>query len=250
MKKTQIVVPDLTQRVVEQTELVDGQDAERYNDACDYPETSDYGIVAEILAMDSDLTDKDVLEIGSGPGNLCQEILGKGAKTVVGVDAAETMIEHASRNHLNHGGRIRFDQESVYELPYEDGSYDVVVCHNSFHQLHDPFTAIKEMVRVTRNGGRVIVYDFRRDVPEEPFRERVSWTKPEIRQELADSICAALTKEEFRALLGEIPGISFSVTDAIDPSSLTPRVDKLIENDPIPHFMDYLVSQRVKIYKG
>ncbi len=245
-----IEIPDLSRRVVEKHELVDGKDAESYNAACDYPETSDYGILAEELAEKFGLEGKRVLEIGSGPGNLCQEILLRGAKRVVGLDGAKAMVAHASQKHNGHidAGRLVFVHGSVYDLPFSS-EFDLVVCQNSFHQLYHPGQALAEMVRVTESGGVALIADFRRDIPDDLFRQRVGYTKPGIRQALIDSIGASLTKQEFRDFLRGIPGIEFSVADAQDPRGLNHRVDELIRNDPVPHFRDYLISQRVEIHK-
>lgn len=256
-----VVVPDRKKRVCESTELVDGNDAKRYNRACDYSTTSDYVILAEEIQKKFGIANKKIqpreefnfvggrkiLEIGSGPGNLCEELSKRGAGLVVGLDGAITMIEHASRRHQNNGNVI-FVKGSVYKMPFSS-EFDLVVCQNSFHQLYKPAEALREMVRVAAPGGIVYIADFRRDVPKARFRERIQYTKPEIRGDLTASVLAALTKQEFRKELAKIPGITFSVTGAKDPRGLSPIVDQSIKNDPVPHFRDYLISQRVEIHK-
>jgi ubiquinone/menaquinone biosynthesis C-methylase UbiE len=249
-KEVSIYVPDLRQRVVEQTEIVDGADAERYIHACDYPETSDYGILSEEVDKKFGIRDKSILEIGSGPGNLCAELLAKGAKLVTGVDAAETMVEYAVKKYQSHQGHMRFIDSSVYELPFAPHQFDIVVSQNTWHQFYHPFEALQEAIWVTSPGGVVYIADFRRDVPEDRFRERILYTKPEIREDLINSVRASLTKQEFMDMLHEIDGISFSVNDAEDPRGLSQLVDEMIKKDPVPHFRDYLISLRVEIHKN
>ncbi|MCX6821681.1 MAG: class I SAM-dependent methyltransferase [Candidatus Aenigmarchaeota archaeon] len=241
---------ELAQRVVEPHELVEGLDAIRYIKACDYQKTSDYGILAEELYKKFGLLGKQVLEIGSGSGNLCEELMTMGTGLVVGVDAAETMVAHASKKYesLIKEGRMKFVRASVYGMPFSS-EFDMVVCQNSFHQLYKPREALQEMVRVAAPEGVVYIADFRRDVSEDSFRRRVQYTKPEIRGDLINSIRASLTKQEFRDMFDSIPDISFSVKDAENPTGLSERVDELIKRDPVPHWLDYLISQRVEIKK-
>jgi ubiquinone/menaquinone biosynthesis C-methylase UbiE len=241
----------MTHRIVEEKELVDGMDAVLYNTACDYPETSDYGILAEKLASEIGLQGKNVLEIGSGPGNLCKEILDRGASIVIGVDGASSMVNHALEKYQEDvkENKLDFRKESVYDLRFNP-RFDLVVCQNSFHQLHHPAEALNEMVKVCADGGTVYVADFRRDVSREEVMQRLHWTKPEIRQIVIESINAALTKQEFRDILVSIEGITSSVTNAVDPHGISGRVNELIRRDPVPHFRDYVISQTVRIHKN
>jgi len=248
---TDVIVSDLARRVVESSELVDDSDAVRYNAACDYPTTSDYGILAEEVGKRFGIYGKKALEIGPGPGNLCEELSKRGVRLVIGVDAAKTMVEYAVNKYANQirNNSMKFVWASVYGLPFSS-EFDLVVSQNTWHQFYNPFKALQETVRVTAPGGVVYIADFRRDVPEKLFRERIKYTKPEIRGALIDSVRASLTKQEFQDMLAEMPGISFSVTDAEDTRGLSPRVDEMIERDPVPHWRDYLISLRVQINKN
>ncbi len=239
---------DLRVRVLEPTELVDGGDAVRYNTACDYPATSDYGLVAEALSENPGLAGKRILEIGPGPGNLCHEMLLAGAAHVTGADPSSAMISYVRekfRRKIDEG-MMDFVPESVYSLPFRL-TFDLVVCQNTFHQLYEPLRALEGMVRATKPGGQVHIFDFRRDISEDLLAGRIAYTKPEIWRDLANSICAALTKDEFRAHLGKIPDIEFAVQDAENPADLSERARQLIAADPVPHHLDYRVSQKVTI---
>ena len=46
---------------------------------------------------------------------------------------------------------------SVYELPFKDGEFDTVLCMSVLEHLEEPIRAIKEMRRVLKNGGTMIV---------------------------------------------------------------------------------------------
>lgn len=244
---------DLTRRVCETHEEVDGDDAVRYNHACDYPQNSDPGLVVEELRLSFERSINGIwgLEIGPGPGYLCRELMNAGASLVVGVDPSRTMIEYVQEKYPPEitQERMRFVSASVYDLPTELlGRFDLVVCQNSLHQLGDPLRALKGMVGAAKKeGGEVHIFDFRRDISLDVLSERIGYTKPEIWRDLAGSICAALTKDEVRTCLDQIPGIYSHVRDAVDPQTFSARALELIRADPVPHYRDYNLSQKIKI---
>lgn len=246
-----IATVDLKIRKPENTELVEGDDAVRYNRACDYPENSDYGLVVEAL-KGSSLAGKRILEIGQGPGNLSLELSKEGVHQVIGADPSRVMTNYCKEKFKEEivNGRMNFVQESVYNLPPEfDSAFDLVVCQNTFHQLYNPLQALEGMVNATKRGGEVHIFDFRRDVTPELLEGRIRYTKREIWRDFANSLCAALTKQEFRDLVTRISCITYSISNASNPSELSHRARKLIELDPVPHHLDYLISQKVELYK-
>ncbi len=54
---------------------------------------------------------------------------------------------------------IEFAEADAYSLPFEDDSFDLVWCAQSFITLDDPVRALKEIARVLRPGGRVAVLE-------------------------------------------------------------------------------------------
>ena len=53
----------------------------------------------------------------------------------------------------------RWQQGDVRALPWPDASFSIVVTRFSFHHFHDPLSALGEMMRACRAGGRVVVVD-------------------------------------------------------------------------------------------
>jgi ubiquinone/menaquinone biosynthesis C-methylase UbiE len=74
---------------------------------------------------------------------------------VVGVDATDAMLERAQTRvpaaDFRHG--------LLTELPVETGSFDLAVCSLALTHLEDPAPAIRELARVVRDGGRVMISD-------------------------------------------------------------------------------------------
>jgi len=103
--------------------------------------------------------DAEVLDLGCGPGTITLG-LARRARRVVGLDAAAKMVEQA--RELAADSEVHnasFEVGSAYELPYGDGSFDVVYAHQVMQHLADPVRALREARRVLRPGGLVAVRD-------------------------------------------------------------------------------------------
>lgn len=92
-----------------------------------------------------------VLEVGCGPGVLCRELANLPVGSVTGLDADPNLLRVA----LERGGGPSYHLGTAEQLPFADGAFDVVVCHLLLLWLRDPVPALREMARVTRQGGVV-----------------------------------------------------------------------------------------------
>jgi len=101
---------------------------------------------------------KQVLDVGCGPGALASEIAQRFPdKTIIGVDASESRLEHARQNHVF--PNLSFKCANSTELPFSDQQFDAVYSRLMLEYLHNPETAISEMARVCKPGGHVILQD-------------------------------------------------------------------------------------------
>ena len=244
-------------RKPERSEMFDSKDSRTYIDGCDYPESSDYAIVAAEIARafgKGGRLSSRIVEVCPGPGNLLGELLKVGANKVIGIDGDPVMIKHASNKFTEEitKGQMLFIQAMAQKLPLLDNSVDGIVNFNSFHQFSSEeriLEALREMARVLVPGGWGLVRDFKRGASQEAINERLKHTKPEIAPLLLDSLQASFTSTEFINLLRQIPDIEFSVTDAQNPWRLSEEVCGLIRNDPVEHWRDFGISQDVKFIK-
>lgn len=106
-----------------------------------------------------------VLDVGTGPGWIPIRLAKLNPAFVIdAIDLSRSMLELAERNARGHGvdGRIRFSVGDAKQLPFEDHSFDLVLCHNMLHQLPDPLVVLKEINRVAKLSGAILVRDVRR----------------------------------------------------------------------------------------
>jgi SAM-dependent methyltransferase len=103
--------------------------------------------------------DQSVLDVACGPG-IVAAALAPRARRVVGIDLTPQMIELARERCASEGAdNVSFEVGDVSELPYEDGSFERVVCRYALHHMSDPAAVVNEMARVCAPGGRVAVAD-------------------------------------------------------------------------------------------
>ena len=103
--------------------------------------------------------DAEVLDVGCGSGTITTG-LARRASRVVGLDLSADVIDAAQANADEWGpSNISFEVGSVYELPWDDASFDVVYAHQVLQHLSDPVRALREARRVLRPGGLVAVRD-------------------------------------------------------------------------------------------
>jgi SAM-dependent methyltransferase len=103
--------------------------------------------------------DDTALDVACGPGLLACAFA-KVARHVTGIDLTPAMLEQARKIQQEQGLRnMSWQQGDVTSLPYPDASFSIVACRFVFHHLEQPLVVLKEMKRVCRPGGRVVVAD-------------------------------------------------------------------------------------------
>jgi len=103
-----------------------------------------------------------VLDVGCGTGNDVVNIarhVGQSG-TVTGVDVSEAMIAEAQRRTAGSGFPVAFEVGNAMDLRFATGSFDGCRAERVLMHVPDPIRALSEMLRVTKPGGRVSVFDF------------------------------------------------------------------------------------------
>jgi ubiquinone/menaquinone biosynthesis C-methylase UbiE len=97
-----------------------------------------------------------ILDIACGGGALSLKIAEKGCE-VYGVDLAEDTINSAKRLAEREKITCTFKVGSAEDLPYQDGYFDKVVCSSSLEHFKDDIKTLKEMHRVLKPNGKVVL---------------------------------------------------------------------------------------------
>lgn len=100
-----------------------------------------------------------VLDVACGPGLLVCAFAAV-VEHATGIDLTPAMLEQAQREQEQQGlDNITWRQGDALALPFPDESFSIVTARFAFHHLPDPPAALREMQRVCKPGGRVVVAD-------------------------------------------------------------------------------------------
>jgi ubiquinone/menaquinone biosynthesis C-methylase UbiE len=114
---------------------------------------------AVIRSLPADRLGQDVLEIGSGGGEVTERLLRKRPEIkVTSTDLDPVMTEAATRRLRDRPGATVLPADAT-DLPFADASFDSVVSCLMLHHVIDWETALREAARVLRPGGTFVGYD-------------------------------------------------------------------------------------------
>jgi ubiquinone/menaquinone biosynthesis C-methylase UbiE len=96
-------------------------------------------------------------DIGAGTGFFTEGLVKKGL-TVIAVDQSEAMLEVMRKKFTGMNG-IEYRIGEAEKLPISDGSVDYAFANMYLHHVESPPIAIKEMVRILKPGGKIVITD-------------------------------------------------------------------------------------------
>lgn len=115
----------------------------------------DYPPVLEEL---KDYPFRELLDVGCGTGPMIELLLKEFPENhYTGVDLTPQMIKVAQDKKLSNTKFLVGDSEN---LPFNENTFDVLVCTNSFHHYPHPQTFVAEAARVLKTGGRLVLRDY------------------------------------------------------------------------------------------
>lgn len=101
-----------------------------------------------------------VLDCAAGTGELSFAAAEK-AESVLCTDLSKNMLKQAQRKARAFGtDNIEFAERNIFDLQDPDNTYDVVIAGNVLHLLSNPGGAVKEMYRVLKPGGKLLLPTF------------------------------------------------------------------------------------------
>jgi ubiquinone/menaquinone biosynthesis C-methylase UbiE len=96
-----------------------------------------------------------VLDVGCGPAVMTEALLARGC-TFWGVDPSSRMIDIA-RKRFKEDDRVHFVSGDAVRLDFPDGFFDAAVCMGVIDMVQDRRQAVREMLRVLKPGGTLII---------------------------------------------------------------------------------------------
>lgn len=150
-------------------------------------DTSGYGrharrLHAEVMAAVESFPFAAVLDVGCGTGATLEAIVRTHPEAQAwGLDLSAEMIAKA-RERLawvgeHAGGAVDLQVADAEHLPLADAAVDLVLCVDSLHHYPDAEAALREMRRVTRPGGRLVIGEWRLAAP---LRQLMNWLLPRM----------------------------------------------------------------------
>jgi ubiquinone/menaquinone biosynthesis C-methylase UbiE len=103
----------------------------------------------------------DVLELGSGPGFYTKQLVSNLTRSRVTALEIDSLLLDKAKQMLSAvpESRLQFVQASVYDTGLPDNAYDFVIARLLFLHLHHPVEAAKEIFRVLKPGGKLVIID-------------------------------------------------------------------------------------------
>ena len=100
-----------------------------------------------------------VLDVGCGPGDLSIRI-SQQCHEVWGVDVTPEMIQIAEKKVALEPANVNFEQADACDLPFENHCFDTVMSVNALQTMIQPEMALKEMNRVLKPGGELLLITY------------------------------------------------------------------------------------------
>jgi ubiquinone/menaquinone biosynthesis C-methylase UbiE len=201
-------------RVPEMEVMDDESEVEAYSSAAaqSYLEAIDKSLVEHVARLYGQGEPSGrALDLGCGPGQITILLATRWpAVRWVGLDAAPAMLAQGRKDAAAAGVEtidfqaVRVGPEGDGRLPYEDASFDLVVCNSVLHHLADPLQSLDEMARVAKPGAAFLLRDLARpSAPLYPLHVRVFGRhyEGEMRRLYEASVRAAYTVEELEDML-------------------------------------------------
>jgi ubiquinone/menaquinone biosynthesis C-methylase UbiE len=149
------------------------------------------------LALKGKLEGKNVLEVGSGRGGGARHLATffKPA-SYTGIDIAQNAVDLA--NKLNALPNLKFIQGSAENIPLADKSIDVVINVESCHGYGSVDNFLKEVKRVLKPGGHLLMVDFRNEENVNQFMTQLkeSGLKQMEKEDISENVVRSIEAED------------------------------------------------------
>ena len=130
--------------------------------AKDYAQTrqaKDVGAMSGLVRLTKTNKSSQTLDVACGPGRLTMAFANH-AEHATGLDVTENLLDigrtEAAKLEI---ANIEFTYGSALDIPFENETFDTVSCRAAFHHFSAPEQILKEMVRVLKPQGEILIAD-------------------------------------------------------------------------------------------
>ena len=124
-------------------------------------------VLAKLVSLAVPQPDWQALDVATGTGHTAFAVAPYVAH-VIATDITPEMLDEARKLQAEYGiTNVEFRVADVHDLPFDGGSFDLVTSRRAPHHFSDIQRALREMRRVLRPGGKLVIDD--RSVPEDDF---------------------------------------------------------------------------------
>jgi ubiquinone/menaquinone biosynthesis C-methylase UbiE len=215
-------------RTLEPEVMDTAEDAEEY-DAMDFTEPDTRfaeaaaALLGDVEAGTTASATTRVLDIGTGTAKIPVLLLERRPHvSILAVDMAAEMLRVAAERleRAGLGASCALARMDAKALEAPKGAFDLAMSNSVAHHLPEPLALFREIDRVVKPGGAILVRDLLR-----PDSEEAAWAivnrvaaseTPRQRQLFFDSLCAALTLDEVRELVAAAGIAGATVTQVSD----------------------------------
>lgn len=159
-------------------------------------------IVFEDLFSKVDLKNNNFLEVGCGLGFFSKKAVSLGAK-VTGIDVGPKLIKKCRKL----APQATFKVASATNLPFNNDSFDIVLCTEVIEHVDRPEKAVAELIRVVKPAGLLVItspnklfkpiFDFFSLVRVRPYHGHEKWFTPRLLKKLITDNGGKIKKERF-----------------------------------------------------
>ncbi len=135
---------------------------------CDGSTASEQRLFGETGWTPADLSGASILEAGSGAGRFTRPLLLRTNATIYSFDFSSAVYANYTTNGQDGGDRLTIFRASIYDIPFDDDSFDYVLCLGVLQHTPDFEKSVAALIAKAKPGGQIVV-DF--------YAVRGWWTK-------------------------------------------------------------------------
>jgi len=141
------------------TKKVQKQFNRQANEYARTTQAKDVRAMAGLVRLTKTNDSSQTLDVACGPGRLTMAFANQ-AKRATGLDVTDNLLGIGRAEARKLGiDNIEFTNGSALDLPFEDDTFDTVSCRAAFHHFSEPEQVLKEMARVLKPQGEILIAD-------------------------------------------------------------------------------------------